>query len=282
MLTVAEERMDAHEKKTGIQCDHVMVFPQGSFSRDAMTALKAHNFSAAVNSGPYPRGENCGLSLLECMEPAVLKYGGFPLFLRKYPREIALQDVAFNLFFGKPVLLVEHHENFKDPESLTRLVSRINALAPEIRWSSLQTAVENSYLTRWTPGGIREVRAYANRCEIENASENPLHCSVEWPGHREIPVERVLLDGISWPDTWTDDKGVRLSFDLSPGKSYEFSVVYQNNFSLSDENRRVSWKAKVFLRRRLSEIRDNHLSKRPHLLLIAKALQRRLFDSGSQ
>ena len=281
MLTVAEERMDVHQKETGIQCDHVMVFPQGNFSRDAMAVLKAHNFSAAVNSGPYPRGENSGLSLLEFMEPAVLKYGGFPLFLRKYPPEIALQDIAFNLFFGKPVLIVEHHEIFKDPESLTQLVSRINTLAPEIRWSNLQAAVENSYLRRWTKDGTLEIRAYANAGKIENISKNIVRCSVEWPGHSEIPVEKVLLDGTPWHDTQTDDKGIRLSFDVSPGGSREFSVVYQNNFGLSDANRRVPWKAKAFFRRRLSELRDNHLSKSPGLLSVAKALQRTLLKGSN-
>jgi hypothetical protein len=133
MLTVAEERMDEHQKKTGIQCDKVMVFPQENFSPEAMEVLKAHNFSAAVNSGPYPLGDRTGLCLSDILEPAMLKYGGFPLFLRRYVREIALQDVAFNLFFGKPVLIVEHHDIFKDPECLTQLVSRINTLAPEIR-----------------------------------------------------------------------------------------------------------------------------------------------------
>jgi hypothetical protein len=281
MLTVAEERMDVHQKETGIVCDHVMVFPQGNFSRDAMAALKAHNFSAAVNSGPYPFGENPGLTLSEFIEPAVLKYGGFPLFLRKYPREIALQDIAFDLFFGKPVLIVEHHQIFKDPESLTQLVSRINALAPEIRWSNLQTAVENSYLRRWMPDGTLEIRAYANEGKIENASESLLRCSVEWPGCSEIPVERVLLDGMPWHDARTDDKGIRLSFDVPPGGSREFSVVYQNNFGLSDANRRVPWKAKAFFRRRLSELRDNHLSKSPGLLAVAKALQRTLLKGST-
>jgi hypothetical protein len=210
------------------------------------------------------------------MEPAVLKYGGFPLFLRKYPQEIALQDIAFNLFFGKPVLIVEHHEIFKDPESLIQLVSRINTLAPEIRWSNLQAAVENSYLRRWTKDGTLEIHAYANAGKIENASKNILRCSVEWPGHSEIPAEKVLLDGMPWHDTRTDDKGIRLSFEVSPGGSREFSVVYQNNFGSSDANRRVSWKAKAFFRRRLSELRDNHLSKSPGLLAFAKALQRSL------
>jgi hypothetical protein len=282
MLTVAEERMDVHEKKTRIHCDHVMIFPQGNFSRDAMAALEAHNFSAAVNSDPYPRGENSGLSLSEFMEPAVLKYGGFPLFLRKYPREIELQDIAFNLFFGKPVLVVEHHEIFKDPGSLTQLVSRINALAPGIRWSNLQTAVENSYLRRWTPNGALEVRAYSNAGKVANTSENLLRCYVEWSGCREVPVERVLLDGVSWPDARTDEKGIRFSFDLHPGESRRFSVVYQNNFGLSDANRRVQWKAKAFVRRRLSEVRDNYLSKNPRLLSVAKALQKRLFKKSNR
>ncbi|MGB8522284.1 MAG: hypothetical protein WCD43_04900 [Candidatus Acidiferrales bacterium] len=281
MLTVAEERMDAHQKETGIQCDHVMVFPQGNFSREAIIALKAHNFSAAVNSGPYPRGENSGLSLLELMEPAILKYGGFPLFLRKYPREIALQDIAFNLFFGKPVLIVEHHEIFKDPESLIQLVSRINALAPEIRWTNVQTAVENSYLRQWTTDGTLEIRAYANAGKIVNTSKDILRCSVEWARSGEIPVEKVLLDGTPWRDARTDDKGIRLSFDVPAGGSHEFSVIYANNFGLSDANRRVPWKAKAFFRRRLSELRDNHLSKSPGLLSVAKALQRALLRGSN-
>ena len=280
MLTVAEKRMDAHQQQTGIRCDHVMVFPQGNFSRDAMTALKAHNFCAAVNSGPYPRGESSGLSVAEFMQPAVLKYGGFPLFLRKYPREIALQDIALNLFFGKPVLIVEHHEIFKDPKSLTQLVSRINALAPEIRWSNVQAAAENSYLRRWAPDGTLEIRAYANAGKIENISKDILRCSIEWPGHKEIPVEKVLLDGMPH-DTRADDKQIRLCFDVPPGGSREFSVVYQNTFALSDANSRVPWKAKAFFRRRLSELRDNHLSKSPGLLAFAKALQRILLKGSA-
>jgi len=281
MLTVAEERMDVHQKKTGIQCDKVMVFPQGNFSRDAMDVLKAHNFSAAVNSGPYPLGDHGGLTITEFIEPAILKYGGFPLFLRKYVREIAVQDIAFNLFFGKPVLIVEHHDIFKDPESLTQLVSRIHTFAPEIRWSNLRTAIENSYLRRWTPEGTLQVRAYSNGGKIENASKTLLRCSIEWPGCGETPVERALFDGVPSVDVRTDAKGIRLSFDVPPGESRRFSVVYRNNFGFSDANRRVQWKAKAFLRRRLSEIRDNHLSKSPHLLSVAKALQERLLKGSN-
>ena len=280
MLTVAQERMEMHQERTGIRCDNVMVFPQGNFSREAMLALKAHNFSAAVNTGPYPRGEHGGLTLRDFLDPAVLRYGGLALFLRKYVRAMSLEDVAFNLFFGKPVLLVEHHEVFKDPQCLTELVSRINAFAPEIRWSNLETAVENSYMRRWTAGGELQLRAYSNSGRIENSSENFVRCSVEWVRCAEIPLERVLLDGVPQPDVQTTDDRIRISFDLPAGKSRKFSVVYRNDCALSDANQRVQWKAKAFLRRRLSEIRDNHLSKSPQLLSAAKTLHELLFKSS--
>jgi hypothetical protein len=272
--------MEMHQERTGIRCDNVMVFPQGNFSREAMLALKAHNFSAAVNTGPCPRGEHGGLILRDFLDPAVLRYGGLALFLRKYVRAMSLEDVAFNLFFGKPVLLVEHHEVFKDPQCLTELVSRINAFAPEIRWSNLETAVENSYMRRWTAGGELQLRAYSNSGRIENSSENLVRCSVEWVRCAEIPLERVLLDGVPQPDVQTTDDRIRISFDLPAGKSRKFSVVYRNDCALSDANQRVQWKAKAFLRRRLSEIRDNHLSKSPQLLSAAKTLHELLFKSS--
>jgi len=257
MLTVAEERMDAHLKSTGIPCDKVMVFPQGNFSVDAMKILRAHNFAAAVNSGPYPTGEHVGLTLAEMIEPAILNYGAFPLFVRHYIREITPQHVALNLLFGKPTLIVEHHDVFKNPECLTQLVSRINALAPNIKWSNLQTAVENSYLCRWAPDGTFQVRAYSNAGKIENSSDALLRCSVTWSRPTESIVQEVFVDGMPWPDARTD-RGIRFFFELSPASSRAFSLVHENDFGSSDANRRFQWKAKAFLRRRLSEIRDTY------------------------
>lgn len=277
MLRVAKERMDVNQKKTGIQCDNVMVFPQGDFSREAMSALKAHNFSAAVNSDTDPRGEGTSISFSDLIEPSVLKFGGFSLFLRKYVREIQVQDIAFNLFFGKPIFVVEHHEFFKDPECLTQLVSQINALAPELHWSNLQTAVENSYLSRQTDDGTLHVRAYANAGNVENTSENLLRFSIEWQGCNKIPVETVHFNQLTASDVRMDDQRIQLSFVVPPKESRKFSIIYRNDFELSDANRRVRWKAKVFLRRRLSEIRDNYFSKNRHLLLAAKALKNQFF-----
>ena len=274
MLTVAEERMEVHDKRSGFPCDKVMVFPQGKFSLNAMNVLKAQNFLAAVNSGAYAVGEDIRFTLAELLEPAILKYGGLPLFLRKYVRKIAPEDIAFDLFFGKPVFIVEHHEIFKDPASLTELTSRIYSRAPDIIWSNLSTAVQNAHLTRRSPDGTLEVRAYANGGTIENASDSPTRCRVEWPGPNAIPVQGILLDGVLCTDAQSDDKGVRLCFDLPAGGSRSFSIVHRNNYGSSDANNRLPYATKAFVRRRLSEFRDNHVSKSPRLLSMLKKFQK--------
>jgi hypothetical protein len=278
MLTAARERMDAHLRNTAIPCDKVMVFPQGKFSKNAMSVLKAHNFNAAVNSEPYPLGEDVRFTLGENLEPAILKYGGFPLFLRKYVRRLKSQDIAFNLFFGKPILIVEHHEIFKDSQHVTQLIRRIHALAPEIVWSSLQTTIQNSYLKQWSPDGTLRIRIFSNTGSIENASDAIVRCSVQWPTCSEIPVA-ILLDGVPAPIHGPSDFDFQLTFDLPPGGSRKFSLVYRDDFDLSDANRRLRWAARAFLRRRFSEIRDNYLSKNPHLLSVARVLQRYLTSS---
>ena len=278
MLRVAEDRMRVHQEKTGVPCNRVMVFPQEKFSREAMEVLQAHAFSGAVCSSPYPLENRTGLTVGDVIEPAILKYGGFPLFLRKYVSQITPEEIAFNLFFGRPVLIVEHHTVFRDPACLRELVSRMHALWPEIQWSNLQTAVERSQLRRRSEDGKLQIRSFANACEVENALEIPERFSIEWPGYRGISRDRVLLDGSPWRRTDTEDRGeIEVSFELAPKASRGFSIACRNDFQVSDANRRVRWRAKAFLRRRFSEVRDNHLSKNPQLLNVAKALQRALF-----
>ena len=63
LLQNAEHRMNVHEQITGLQCDKVMVFPQGNFSLEAMKVLRSRNFNAAVNTVPYPLGEEDRLTI---------------------------------------------------------------------------------------------------------------------------------------------------------------------------------------------------------------------------
>src|ERR1039458_1610506 len=46
----ALDRMEQHKRRTGMPFDNVMVFPQGRFSIEAISALKNCGFAAAVNT----------------------------------------------------------------------------------------------------------------------------------------------------------------------------------------------------------------------------------------
>lgn len=277
LLQIAHHRMDLHHTTTGLFCDRVMVFPQGNFSLEAMKALRSHNFDAAVNSVPHPHQQLVWLTIGELAQPAVLRYGGFPLFLRRSIEDSQSHDIAFNLFFGRPVLIVLHHGDFQHPESLVKVVTRINSVAPDIHWSNLASVVSNSILRRRAPDGTYHVRAYSGTVRVSNDSRSMERFSIEWSncGQQCGPVEQVLKDELPCPGFEVDDAGIRLSVELAPGTSHKFSVVYRN-VNTTVRSLGLRWNTKAFLRRRLSEIRDNYLSKNQHLLAAVKTLQRRL------
>jgi hypothetical protein len=275
MLQVADQRMDEHHKITGLDCDRVMVFPQGNFSVEAMTVLKSRSFDAAVNTVTHPRNKDVHLTLAELAQPAVLRYGGFPLFLRKDSEHTQGPDIAFNLFFGRPTLIVEHHQIFGNPKALAEAVDRINSAAPGIHWSNLSSAVKSSTLVRRGSDGAYHVRAYAGTVLISNDSEDVRHFSVNWdrPGAEPV-VDRVLLDGKSFAGFEADDAGIRLVLDLPPRNSHTLSLMYRNRLATMD-SLGFTWNVKAFVRRRLSEVRDNHLSKNPQALAAAQILRQR-------
>jgi hypothetical protein len=274
-VRIAEERMNLHHQMTGLPCDRVMVFPQGGFSIEAMKVLKSHNFYAAVNTVPHPAGQPDRLTIGELAQPAVLRYGGFPLFIRKPIRLTQSHDIAFDLFFGRPVLIVEHHEIFQRPQGLVEIAARINSVAPEIQWSNLATVVGNSILTRRAPDGTHHVRAFSGTARISNKSASTMRYSIEWGDSGDgASIEQVLMDGTPCCGFEIDDAGLRLSVELASGCSRTFSLVHRT-VQASVRSLGLRWNARAFLRRRLSEVRDNYLSKNQRLLRSAKALQRR-------
>jgi hypothetical protein len=278
MLSSAEERIDALEQMTGLRCNRVIVFPQGDFSVEAMQVAKSRNFHAAVNTVPHPMGQPVPLTIGDLAQPAVLRYGGFPLFLRTYVKETQSQDIAFSLFFGRPALIVEHHDIFKNPESLLEVVQNVNSVAPGISWSNLESAVDSSFLVRRTSNRTVQVRAYSSNAHITNESACVERFSIVWGQPPQgSPFECVLRDGAPFLGAEVNDVGICAMAELSPGTSQTFSVVYRNaHATLGTLGLRRNVKA--FLRRRFSEVRDNYLSKNQHVLKLAKSLQRRLLN----
>ncbi len=273
ILRIAETRMGRHEASTGLACDKVMVFPQGYFSPEAMEVLKMRNFAAAVNTGPYPTGGSSPLSVREFIQPAILRYAGFPLFLRLYVKEIRTEDLAFNLFFGKPILIVEHHEIFEHPELLVDVVQKVNSMAPGIHWSGLKSAVGDTVLERKSSDGMKQVRAYASRVQVFNNSGEPERLSIEWNfAGAPDSVEQVLDNGKPCPGVEFKERGICVPVDLPPLGSRTLSLRHRN-VGMARESLGFRWNAKAYMRRRLSEFRDNYLSKNPRLVSVARALR---------
>jgi len=277
-LAIAEQRMRLHHQSTGLRCDKVMVFPGSDFSAEAMQILKSRNFYAAVSSAWHPLGQPSLPSVSDICQPANLRFGGFPLFGRNAARDVRSQDVAFNLFFGKPTLTGEHHDTFEDPHDLVQAVQRINAVAPGILWSNLETAVGGSHLRRRAADGTVHIRAYCPSVEIVNDAESVERFRITWsqPG-QSVPFQQVLRDGASFSTLEESDAGICAAGEVAPGNAHRFSLLYRNGHPPA-RSLGLRWDSKAFLRRRFSEIRDNYFSKNQYVLGLAKSVQHRLWN----
>jgi hypothetical protein len=276
MIRNAEHRIAAHSSKTGLRCDRVMVFPQGKFSVEAMKALKLRNFDAAVNTTPHPFGQPVKLTLAERAQPAVLRYAGFPLFLRKNSKLTTKPEIAFNFFFGKPVIIVEHHQIFQDPQPLLEAVAGINAIAPQACWADIGTVVRSSVLRRRSADGVSQVRAYARTVQLANTSGSRERVTAEWSHFgQDLSIANVLVNGK--PSAFRTAKdGIQVDSELEGGDAGIFSAVAEIPvLPLAKFSMRYRFHA--FTRRRFSEIRDNYLSKNPSMFFAAKSVQQAFF-----
>ena len=273
MLHVAERRMQRHEEITGLSCDKVMVFPQGNFSLEAMAVLKARNFEAAVNTVSHPRDEPTRLTFADVAQPAVLRYAGFPLFLRKPSTDMEDAQIAFNLFFGRPTLIVEHHEIFQNVDRLTSVVARINSMVPSMRWSSTGEAVTQSVLRRRGESGTYQIRPYSRTVRLSNSSTETRIYQIEWNGF-DPGAGSVLKDGIAC-DFLPGEVGIRTELQLAARSQCTLSLVYENHNPMLNG---LGFQRNIrgLVRRRLSEIRDNYISKSRSLSEAAQRVKRHL------
>ena len=201
---IARARMAKHRELTGVPCDNVMVFPQGTFSTAALEALKQAGFLAAVNSTPFPIDEPTEkLRIRDFLSPALTRHSSLPLFIRRYPRQVA--EFAMDLFLGKPVLMVEHHEYFRGGYGrIESFAAKINSLADRIEWCGLEEIARNSYLWRTDADGVVHVRLFCNDSVVRN----------NWPAPRQfrfskllsrdqLEVPRVAIDGDLVTTNWS-------------------------------------------------------------------------------
>jgi hypothetical protein len=340
---LAVERMLHHRESTGIRHNRVMIFPQGVFSSNAMKVLGSFGrrsggggdmsaragFVAAVNSGPLSCDGRKSVRLLDLLEPAVMSHSGFALFLRRYPERLKNEDIAWHMFFGKPVLIVEHHMFFKKGyDGLIDLVSRIHSVGKNataeggVVWTDPETIAGRTQLIRRCSGGEWEVSVYASEGTIVNPSIETRSCTVrryfdpvlsgvgvmvgkigsEDPsaGGREYGKGPVSAgrrchagapDGIGASGRAAIEKKeyvaggekrsqIHFAVRLEPGARAQYSLSYEDAPEPERMSQSAKTRAKIHVRRRLSEFRDNYISRSELLLSAAYAAKRLLSSKG--
>ncbi len=250
-------RMRLHSQLSGIPFDDVMVFPQGLFSSQALKALGTCGYLAAVNTDLCPSDMPQVLTLRRLLDIAVTWFGDFPLFGRHYPGDPA--EFAFDLFLGKPALVVEHHGYFREGyEALRSFAKQLNDLDERLEWSNLGTICSRACLKRVTPQGDVHVRFYASRFWLENNGTRTQTFLLSRRRTPEGSLPEVTVNGRQWA---REQRGDSLIFNVSlePGQQADIRILSHDAAAFVSWQPTLTLRAKVFTRRVLCEFRDNYV-----------------------
>ena len=262
------ERMKIHKKLSGVNFDNVIVFPQGKFSSKAMEVLKTNDYLASVNSDIVSTDYFCEFKISDLLDMAIMKYSCFPLFVRRYPEELI--DFAFELFFDKPVFIVVHHDYFRDGyNKIKEFIRSINLLQENIHWDGLREIIKRSYLEKKGLDERNHIKMYANECEIKNTSETYNKYFISKKECGEVPVSSVIMNGkdISYI---LEDQWLKLAIEVPPKTTATLKINYEDIYPYVIGKDTLKEQTEVWIRRYLSELRDNYISKSELLLSISK------------
>jgi len=268
---LAMRRMEAQHKRAGACFEPVMVFPQGRFSAAAIQALRANRYLAAVNTTVFPMDHGPDdITIGDLLLPAVTRYNGFPIFMRHYSRH--LFDLAFDLYLGKPALLVEHHQFFrKGCAPIEAVVAELHKLAPTLTWPSLTYQLTRSCRERSLPNGSTEVQFFTRSFVLKGREAGSGRFLLRKAEPDSDIVLQVSVDGVPVP--YSIDNGfLALDVHAEPGQSRHIEIADREQVRPPASSLGVAYKTRVLFRRGLSEFRDNTLARNQRVLLAARKI----------
>jgi hypothetical protein len=272
--------MERHKSRTGLPFDPVMVPPQGKCASPALSAFRASGYLAAVNSTCFPaNGETEALTIADLLRPAITKFYGFPLFQRRYPGRLI--DFAFDIFVGKPVLIVQHHDDFRDGyRQFEEFVAGLYRLEPALTWGPLADQLMQSCMVRSLGADAMEVRFFTSRFKFENRRPQAVDLVFSKMEPDGSAISDVLVDGESIPFSV---EGGLLAFkhQAAAGQMVDVRILDKPGRStIAHSPPGMTHAANVLLRRALSEFRDKTLVKHPRLLATARKVAARMKVTG--
>ena len=264
-INVASHRMRLFRRRTQLRQDDIMLFPQGAFSAGAARALKLNGFVAAANTEVVPvHKDESNTTVGDLLGLAIMKYGSFPLFTRRYLAH-GVENFAFDGLLGKPCLIAAHHDDFAgDARILLQVIAKLNSLNWNIRWRSLGNSIAHSFSIRRRAEGDQCVEMYGTSLTYKNlqASSQPTTFVKEESDFG--CVKTVTVNG--QPVDYLHQRGyLRIQTTIPANENVELRIVYSREQSLPVRDDGLNYRAKAILRRYLSEFRDNYLSRNAHL-----------------
>jgi hypothetical protein len=278
---VARRRMKQLSKRTGLDHDPLMVCPQEQYSLEAMRSFAdSRQFMGLLCTACIPRDlPSPRITGADLLLPAQDSFFGFPVFKRHYSGDMSVFAMA--LFLGKPAILVEHHEFFRNgPSGAEKFVASVSQLHPALKWKSLFETVVRTHARRRISDKKWEVRFFTDRFELEHSHEESICYSFIRRTPESATVKKILVSGKEVPfhrgdGFLTFEKEVRHPETVSVHVDVA-SVRPTRNYSL-----RIRYQASVALRRGLSEVRDNIVARNRFAFKAGSHLMKLFKQTGS-
>jgi hypothetical protein len=256
----AVRRMSLHERRTGLQHDPIMVFPQGTFSKEAIVELKRAGFNAAVNTEVHsnPPGER-RLKISDVWDVALMAYSDFPIYTRRYPDQ-GIENLAFDLLLGKPCLVVIHHDFCSDGYTrLLQFIDQLNGLKLPLAWRRLGDVVRRSYRQKELSADSVEIEMYGTELLIENYAERAKSYSIRRREHHPNGIESLHAGSrrLSWEPV---ADYIEFQLELGPGETTLLTLRFKAAEDVARGHQNFVHGTRTMLRRYLSEARDNYVA----------------------
>lgn len=273
-LRTARNRMHSLQERSALRHDPVMVFPQGAFSPEVGNAMKRQGFVAAVNTDVAPADKrNNETTIADLWNVANLRYGGFPIFTRRYITD-GIENFAFDGLLGKPCFIVGHHELLRDHGSvLSEFLGRLKSLRWNLRWRTLGNSVNRCFSAQRQNGTFR-VKMFAEHLILENseAAQRQITVLKDETDIRAVKAFTVNQESVDYEYV---GGCVQFVVSIPSRQKAEICCIYNGETTVPESPEPISDKLKVATRRYLSEFRDNYLARSPFLhrtAVVAKRL----------
>lgn len=278
---VALARMTQQTQHLGIPYTPLAVCPQEQCSLEAWRAFADNrDFLGMVNTGCLPRNiPNTRVCAADLLLPAQDALFGFPIFKRYYPGDLA--PFALSLFLGRPAILVEHHDYFRHGmDGIESFARNLKEICPEIRWPGLENLATTAHVRRCASGEATRIRFFTSRFQFSSTAGD----SGKFQFYKRIgdpkAVESVRVNQVTVPFSFEADL---LTFEIPVGRpeTFQIQIVQTPVAAKPVYSFGPRYQAGVAVRRALSEVRDNVLSRHPRATAWAKSVMGAFKQTGS-